>query len=162
MRFAWIVAWLGLLAPAGAAAAQSCWPVRLLVEMRDMAGRRVDPALLDSVVVTTGGQRERVPFEQFGPRPARGDTARYFHHARSGCRLELDRVTLYRGRHAMQLDFAMVINSSQRRGPSAFLVQAPPLQTAAFRLCWDPTEPGGAYEDPLRLPDERWERVPPD
>lgn len=162
MRLAWMIVSLGLLAPAGAAAAQSCWPVRVLVEMRGAAGRRIDPALLDSVVVTSGEERERVPFDRYGPRPARGDTARFFHHANSGCRLALDRVTLYRGRRTMHLDFGMMVDSSRRRGPSAFLIQAPPLQSATFRLRWDPMEPGGAYDDPRRLTAERWERVRPD
>ncbi|MBB4636866.1 hypothetical protein [Longimicrobium terrae] len=129
--------------------------------MRDLAGRRIDPALLDSVVVTSGEKRERVPFELYGPRPARGDTARYFHRGNSGCRLMLNRVTLYRGPRTMHLDFGMVLDSSRRRGPSAFLIQAPPMQSGTFRLRWDPMEPGGAFEDPQRLPAERWERVPP-
>lgn len=162
MRLAWMIASLGLLAPASAAAAQSCWPVRVLVELRNASGQRVDPVVLDSVVVTSGTVRERVDFQRSPPRAARADTAGYLHFIGHGCVLRVDRVTLYHGRRVMHLDFGMEVNSNRRRGPSAFVVQAPPLHSGTFRLRWDPMEPGGAYEDPKRLPAERWERVPPD
>ncbi|HEX8386439.1 MAG TPA: hypothetical protein VF576_09660 [Rubricoccaceae bacterium] len=142
------------------AEAQSCWPVAVLVEVRDPSGRRVDPASLDSVVTREDG-RERALFGRNARPPAALDTTAYVWQAGAGCRVRVDRMTLYGGGHTMHLDFGMEVDSDARRGPSSFAVQTPSLRSETFRLRWDPTEPGGTPDDPTRLTAERWERVWP-
>jgi hypothetical protein len=147
------------------AAAQSCWPVAVLLEVRDAGGRRVDPAFMDSVVTErtpghlTDAERVRAPYQVAG---ARRDTANLLQWSISGCRLRLGRVTLYRRGQAMHLDFGMVLDSELRRGPSTFQIQGPRFEPGTFRLRWDPSEPGGSDDDPQRLTDERWERAEAD
>jgi hypothetical protein len=152
------------LAAASTAGAQSCWPVAVLLEVRDEGGRRVDPAFVDSVVAErtpghlTDAERVRAPYQVA---KARRDTTNLLQWSVSGCRLRLGRVTLYRRGQAMHLDFGMELNSERRRGPSTFQIQAPRFQPGTFRLRWDPAEPGGSDDDPQRLTDERWERTEP-
>lgn len=161
MRKVWTMAALLCALPAGAAA-QSCWPVAVLVELRDGAGRRVDPAALDSVVTQLPGEAPEPLFARGQVRPhAARDTARYLWNARSGCHLEVGRISLFHGGQAMHLEFGMTVDSERRRGPSTFLVQAPPLQPGTFRLRWHPLEPGGTSAEPRRLDQGRWERTPP-
>jgi hypothetical protein len=144
-----------LLTCPAAARAQSCWPVELQVAIRDAAGRRIDPAILDSIVESSPDEAERLHPAR---RPPSG--AKVLRLSRSGCRLRVDRITLFRGRRTMHLDFGIVLDSERRRGPSTFLIETPPLQTGTFRLQWDDTERGGTSEAPQRVPAERWQRVP--
>jgi len=164
VRLTWIfgIGWLLSLAAAGRVQAQSCWPIQVFLEVRDSSGRRMDPAELDSATHSVPG---RTP-ETLGLRPpnsrAGRDTTVALEWYGHGCHLRLYRVTLYAGGRVMNLDLGMDINSAQRRGPSAFVIRAPALQPATFRLRWDPAERGGPTEDPERLLGERWERVSPD
>jgi hypothetical protein len=152
------------LAATSTAGAQSCWPVAVLLEVRDEGGRRVDPAFMDSVVTVrtpqhvTDAERVRAPYHVA---KASRDTTNLLQWAVSGCRLRLGRVTLYRRGQAMHLEFGMALDSERRRGPSTFQIQAPRFQPGTFRLRWDPAEPGGSDDDPQRLTDERWEHVEP-
>jgi hypothetical protein len=151
------------LAATSTASAQSCWPVAVLLEVRDSAGRRVDPAAMDSVVSdTTGAPRPRRMSAPYTPAPAAHDTSTVLQWSRAQCSIRLRRVTLYSGGQAMHLDFDMDVNSEKRPGASAFVVQAPPFQPGTFRLRWHRTEPGGAPRTPRRLPDDRWERTEAD
>ncbi len=156
------IGWLLSLAAAGEARAQSCWPIRVLLEVRDSAGRRMDPAGLDSATYTV---RDRAPRTMGlrGPNVRAGrDTTAALEWTGHGCHLRLQRVTLYEGGRVMNLDFDMDIDSARRLGPSAFVIRAPALEQATFRLRWDPSERGGSAEDPERLLGDRWERVAPD
>jgi len=162
VRVASMAGLLMALTAASTAGAQSCWPVAVLLEVRDADGRRVDPAVMDSVVTertpshSADAERVRAPYKAAG---ARRDTANLLEWSVSGCRLWLGRVTLYRRGQAMHLDFGMELDSERRRGPSTFQIQAPRFEPGTFRLRWDPAEPGGSDDDPQRLTDERWERT---
>jgi hypothetical protein len=149
-----------LLGTAGFARAQSCWPVEVRLEVRDASGQRIAPASLDSVITTPARGDERLR-ERSGARPAHRDTSSYLQLSGSGCRLQVDRVSLYDGAHAMHLDFDMVLDSDRRRGPSSFVIEAPPFRPGTFHLAWDPEETGGAPGAPQRLSDRRWKRVSP-
>ncbi|HEY0035558.1 MAG TPA: hypothetical protein VGB66_02660, partial [Longimicrobium sp.] len=128
--------------------------------VRDSAGRRVDPAAMDSVVSdTTGAPRPLRMSAPYNPARAARDTANLLQWSRAGCAIRLRRVTLYSGGEAMHLDFGMEVDSERRRGPSTFQIQAPRFERGTFRLRWDPAEPGGSSDDPQRLTQERWERA---
>ena len=154
---------------ARSARAQSCWPVAVLLEVRDADGTRMDPAELDSVATLPAdwrpGRDGRVPRAgvaparvrvPYGPAPAHREPAYLLKWSQAGCRLRIDEVTLYRGGEAMRLDFSMVVDSGLRGDPSTFVIEAPPFQSASFRLRWDPMEPGGRGDAPQRLGAERW------
>lgn len=162
MRGSLIVGLLMTLAATSTAGAQSCWPVAVLLEVRDSAGRRVDPAAMDSVVTDTTAapapQRMSAPYT---PAPAARDTANLLQWSRAGCAIRLRRVSLYSGGRAMHLYFDMYVDTERRRGPSTFVVQAPPFQPGTFRLRFDPAEQGGTSQSPRRLTDDRWYRPAP-
>jgi hypothetical protein len=152
-----IVGLLLALAAAEDAFAQSCWPVAVLLEVRDSAGKRVDPTTMDSVVSDTirapRPVRVRAPFVRAA---APRDRSTLLEWSRAGCSIQLQRVTLYSGGGAMHLEFDMHVDSELRRGPSIFVVQAPPFQPGTFRLRFHPAEPGGDSRSPRRLTDGRW------
>lgn len=162
MRLAWIAGLVMTLAATSTAGAQSCWPVAVLLEVRDSAGRRVDPASMDSVVTDTTAapapQRMSAPYT---PAPAARDSANLLQWSRAGCAIRLRRVSLYSGGRAMHLYFDMYVNSERRRGPSTFVVQAPPFQPGTFRLRFDPAEQGGPSRSPRRLTADRWYQPAP-
>jgi hypothetical protein len=150
-----------LFLAAAPAAAQSCSRVAVLVEVRDSAGHHLDPAALDSIITTAPGSApERELFDGRSPPPVPGDPRRYLWRSTSGCHLQVHRISFYQGDRRLHLDFDMDVNTSRRRGPHVFLIQAPPLRSGTFRLRWDPAEPGGRVEEPKRLGSERWVPVP--
>src|SRR5688500_13132186 len=99
-------------------AAQSCYPVAVLLEVRASAGGRVDPLALDSVMTTpTGGHSPaarvvREPYQQ----TAAPDSLNLLEWAISGCRLRVGTATLHHGGSAMRLIFDVWLDSEVRRG----------------------------------------------
>lgn len=149
-----------LPAPAGAASAQSCWPVGVLLALRDSSGRALAPAAVDSVAVHHG-HRRLAPRAVSGPyRDASGeDPASALQLALSGCRLQLDSVTLRLDGETMTLVMRMDIDSEKRRQGSVFFLEAPPFRAGRYRLRWDPDEPGEYLHPPLIPAAGRWTRL---
>jgi hypothetical protein len=76
------------------------------------------------------------------------------------CRLHLDELTLtYRGK-TMRLRFGIHLDSDERRGPSAFAIEAPPFRDGVFVLDWHDGEEGGRSEAPRWIRADRWRSAP--
>lgn len=162
MRLPCILAFVALFA-ADAAHAQHCWPIDVRVEVRDSSGRRISPVLLDSVVAFVARGSAAVPVRsrmEVSREWTASDTSGTLQWVTAACRLQLQRATLYASGRAMHLDFNIDINTLKRPGASAFQIEAPPLQSAAFRFRFDPELRGGLSSDPLRLNASSWERIP--
>jgi hypothetical protein len=146
-----------LLAAAPAARAQSCWPVGILLAVRDAEGHRIDPARLDSVTNDQTGAGIPQP-EVVAPNhsPVPGDTLKLLQWSRAGCHMQLKSVTLHLGGRVMQLVFDQIIDSEARREPSVLLFEAPAFQEGTFRVRWDPAEDAGHPPTLLR---DRWTRI---
>ncbi|HEX8673536.1 MAG TPA: hypothetical protein VF710_16690 [Longimicrobium sp.] len=163
MRLPCILAFVVSLFAADAAHAQHCWPIEVRLEVRDPAGRRFSPVVLDSVVVVVARGSNEVPVRSRVEIPRDGtasDTSGTLQWLTAACRLRLQRATLYASGRALHLDFNIDINTFKRPGPSAFLIEAPPLQSATFRLRFGPEVRGGHSSAPRRLDASWWERVP--
>jgi hypothetical protein len=146
---------------ASGAAAQSCYPVAVLLAVTDAAGRRIAPPPPDSIRTFHRHHRSvepRVVSRPYHPAPP-GDDTGLIQWSISGCRLQLDSVTVRGGGAATTLLFGMELDSERRRGPSVFLFEAPPLEGGRFRLRWDPLEPADRrWEDP-GITRGRWTRI---
>jgi hypothetical protein len=163
MRLPCILAFVVPLFAADGAHAQHCWPIEVRVEVRDSAGRRISPVVLDSVVTAVARGSNEVPVRSRMDLSRDGtasDTSGTLQWLTAACRLRLQRATLYASGRALHLDFNIDINTFERPGPSAFLIEAPPLQSATFRLRFDPQLRGGHSSAPRRLDAGWWERVP--
>jgi hypothetical protein len=134
-------------------AAQSCWPVGILLAVRDSTGARIDPLRLDTVVtgqvrpLTLTPRRVSTPYHPAG---SAEDSLTALEWAAPGCHIELQEATLVLNGRVMRLVFDMVLDSELRRGASVFLFEAPRFKPGSFRLRWDPDEPGG-HQQPLLL-----------
>jgi len=147
-----------LLLSAGSAAAQSCFPVGVLLELRDRSGARIDPLALDSVVTEDAGApylpRHEVVRAAFEP-ASQPDSLNLLSWTLSGCRLRLRTVRLYRGGEEMRLRFDVWIDSEERGRASVFIVEAPPFRSGAFRLRFDEGTPSGEVNR-LRISRDHW------
>jgi hypothetical protein len=133
--------------------AQSCWPVGVLLAVRDAEGHRIDPARLDSVTTDDASPAVRRVSAAYAP-AVPGDSLTLLQWSIAGCQMKLGTVTLRLGGRSMRLVFDMMIDSERRRRASVFLFEAPPFREGTFRLRWDDAEDGGYREPPLLR--DRW------
>lgn len=155
----------GVVASAGEARGQSCWPAMVGLVVRDSAGAVIEPAALDSV--------EYAPLP--GPTPDFSVEPRILHPAGSGeggvaalawtalgrCRVTIDQVVIRHAGHEMRLRMKVRVDTQKRSGRSSWVIDLPPLQSATFELEWSGSDGGGGHDSaPAPIPASRWRRLP--
>jgi hypothetical protein len=157
----------GVVASAGAARAQHCWPAMVGLVVRDSAGAVMEPGRLDSIAYPPLASREAdfsvgnwqvAPGESGGLATGGRGLPTLMWSGRGRCRVDIDEVVLRHGGREMRLRTAVRVNTLRQRGPGVYLVDLPPFRAGTFELAWD-SPPGGDNAGPTVIPASAWRRV---
>ncbi|MDB4952394.1 MAG: hypothetical protein JWM27_5043 [Gemmatimonadetes bacterium] len=153
------------LLSASPAQAQHCWPTAVAIVLRDSHGRVVDAKAADEVAVAPRPSRDAdfsFALRQLGPEwgtPALStDTVpSSVWMGRGTCSIDIDTVTVRRGRWVMRLLPGIHVNSLRRPGRSVYVVDTPRFRPGTYRLslCELPKVPMDA---PAVIPATAWVR----
>jgi hypothetical protein len=96
------------------------------------------------------------------PKTRRTDPVRTLQWKTAACNIRIGRVTLFSAAQTMNLDLGVDINTLRSSGRSAYVIRAPALEAATFRLRFAHTRAaGGEMSDPRRLSQDLCEREHP-